>query len=493
MAAKYAEDNQLEKTPPMLTQRQSSDPRNLTTCFLLFENAGGNEICFREYRGTHSRYHSRNKMFLPQMANRQEIEYHEPTREFADYIERVLNEIPSHDLPLYTVSIRTGVLYFFSRRFMFKQYYTMDTIRDVLQKKIPLSNDQYYFPPRANANPSSDDTLRSSFCTVKPINKSEKFVEELREHQFIVKEQKYIFRLYLQSDDKQTHVCVIDPTANYSIIEFTKDFQRTSNIDFIRDRHSSQYHRTASYDDVFDYRIQFQYNPRTRSDQLDTIVYELRQQFPNLNESFCNENLLTPLREDDKEMRISEQLCPYVTFLRRDFGDIYHYEGEDELFQNFTIYLESSVEYAIDRQQAMCKPSLDTHGLVYARLDLATMTSANHFDRKLLIEKLWDMGMGLTTIVGTCTTSETQQGTNYYAPNGDMFTAEDEALVQRILKGKQLHFMLGLPHYARTYRYEEEYDKINNRLLLKWSSIRSGPLARDKLREYYECFINRQS
>lgn len=493
MATKHLEDNPSEDPQPIVTQRQSSDSRNPPNSFILFENAGGDEIYFREYRGTHSRNHSRNKLFLPQMVDRQVIDYQEPPRAFVEHIERVLNEIPSNDLPLYTVSIRTGVLYFYSRRFMFKQSYTMDTIRDVLQRKIPLSNEQFYFPPRPNAKPSSDDTLRSSFCTVKPINKSEKFVDELRNHEFIVKEQKYVFRLYLQSDDKQTHVCVIDPTANYSIIEYTKDFQRTSNIDFIRDRHSSQYHRTASYDDVFDYRIQFQYNPRTRSDQLDTIVYELRQQFPSLDESFSNENILTPLRPDDKEIRICEQLCPYVTFLRRDFGDIYHYQGEDELFQNFTIYLESSVEYAGNRQDTIFKPSLDTHGLVYARLDLATMASANHFDRKLLIEKLWDMGMGLTKIVGTCTTPETQQGTNYYASNGEMYTTQDEALVQRILKGRELNSMLGLPHYARVYRYEEEFDRVNNQLQLKWNSIRSGPLARDKLREYYDAFINRQA
>lgn len=487
MAEKYPDET--SQSPQMINQRQLSDCRNLTPCYLLFENAGGEYICFRPYRGTHSRNHQRSILFIPQMTAYQATNSNEPPAEFANYLEQVLEEIPANDLASYTVSIRTGVLYFLSRRFRFDRNYTLDLIQDALQKKIPLSDEEFYYPPRPNTNSRSDDTLRSSFCNVKPINQPEKFVKELDKHQFKVKDEKFVFRVYLQSDDRQTHVCIIDPKSNYSIVEFSKDFQRTSNIDFVRDRSSSKFRQAGSYDDVFDYRIQFQYNPRTCSDQLDTIEYELHQQFPSLDTNFRNENLLQPIGADDKELRIAEQLSPYVTFIRRDFGDVYHYEGADELFQNFTIYLESSVEYTIDRRESICRPTLDTHGLVYARLDLATMISGNDIDRKLLIEKLWDMGMGLTNIAGNCTTAETQQGTNYYTINGDTFTAEDEALVQRILKGRNLRFMLGLPHYAPMHLIHKEYDRITNQLHIKWNLIRSGPIARDKLRENYEEFF----
>lgn len=264
-------------------------------------------------------------------------------------------------------------------------------------------------------------------------------------------------------------------------------------LDFIRDRRSSKYQRSKSYDDIFDYRIQFQYNPRTCSDQLDTIEYELHQQFPSLGADFRNENILTPLPHDEREFQISKELCPYVSFIRRDFGDVYHYTGEDQLFEDFTIYLESSVEYAIDKNQATCKPTLDTHGLVYARLDLSTMTSSNNIDERLLVEKLWDMGTGLTQIAGECTTPETQQATNYYTANGDMYTADDEALVQRILKQPALCGMLKLPHYAKDYRYKEEFQRVNQQLDQKWHCIHSGSIARDKLRDAYNQYFPENS
>ncbi|CAF4743575.1 unnamed protein product, partial [Rotaria magnacalcarata] len=80
-----------------------------------------------------------------------------------------------------------------------------------------------------------------------------------------------------------------------------------------------------------------------------------------------------------------------------------------------------------------CKRQLDTHGLVYARLDLSTMMSSNVIDEELLILKLWNMGEGLTTIAGQFTTDETQQSTIYHTADGNQYTAHDEALVQRIL------------------------------------------------------------
>ncbi len=418
----------------------------------------------------------------------------------------MLSQIPSDELSSYVVSIRTGVLYFFSKRFRFNRSYSVEDIPDILQRKISISNDQYYFP-RTNNSIQIDDGLRSAFCNVKPVNQSRKFVDELEKHQFYVKEQKHVYRIYLQSEDKQTHVCIIDPALNYSIIEFSKDFQRTSNIgklnlrvsvssycfsfclDYIRDRSSSKFGRNKTYDDIFDFRIQFQYNPRTCSDQLNTIEYELHQQFPSLEQNFRNENILIPLENDENEFQISEQLCPYITFIRRDFGDVYQYKGDDTLFENFTIYLESSVEYYIDRKQSICKPNLDTHGLVYARLDLNTMISSNTIDENLLISKLWDMGTGLTSIAGECTTSETQQSTNYYTPNGDMYTAEDEALIQRILKQQNLRSMLGLPHYAPSNQVKHAFDQIMNQLESKWHCLRFGANAHDKLNASYDEFI----
>jgi hypothetical protein len=226
---------------------------------------------------------------------------------------------------------------------------------------------------------------------------------------------------------------------------------------------------------------------------MNTIEYELHQQFPSLNLNFKNENILKPFENDEQEFYISEQLCPYIHFIRRDFGDVYQYDGDDELFENFSIYLESSVEYSINLNQSTCKPALDTHGLVYARLDLNTIISSNRINEDLLIEKLWNMGEGLTRIAGQCTTSKTQQSTNYYTSDGDIYNAEDEALIQRILKQSTLCSMLGLPKNAHNHQIKQSFQCIDNQLAKKWRCIRSGTIACDKLNALYQQFINEQN
>jgi hypothetical protein len=498
----------------LISQRQLSDSRCPTKCFILFENASSvnaNKIHFLEYYGTRARHHHSQKLYVPQVVN--DTTSPDDTKEdFANCIKQVLHSISPDELSSYVVSVRTGVAYFFSKRFRFNNYnnYSIKEIHDIIQKKIPTSDNRYYYPPRINNNSNqSDDSLRSSFCNVKPISLSREFVEQLQGYQFHVKNQKHVFRIYLQSDDKQTHVCTVDPASNYSIVEFSKDFQRTSNIgmkifsmrnnfmiflDFIRDRHSSKFRETKTYDDIFDFRIQFQYNSLTRSDRMNTIEYELHRQFPSIDPNFINENILQPLNNnhihDDQEFSISKQLCPYIQFIRRDFGDVYHYTGNDELFENFTIYLESSVEYLIDYDQSTCKRELATHGLVYARLDLNTMTSSNTINEDLLIEKLWNVSGGLTYIAGQCTTSETQQSTNYYTRDGNNYTAEDEILVQRILKQSTLFPMLGLSNNPTNDEIQQSFNRIKNQLDPKWHYIRSGERAREKLYAFYDQYLN---
>ncbi|UJR31700.1 hypothetical protein I4U23_019180 [Adineta vaga] len=475
----------------LISQRQLSDSRIPTTCFLLFENilsTNNNEISFLEYRGTRSRNHHHIQLYLPQLTHQNSTSSDDIKKNFVDCIRQVLNSIPPEDLSSYVVSVRTGVLYFFSKRFRFHRQYAIETLHDLMEKKISTSDQRYY--REQNNSYHSDESLRSSFCNIKPVSDTKKLAQELHEYKFHIKQQKYVFRIYLQSDDKQTHVCIVDPTANYSIVEFSKDFQRTSNIDYIRDRRSSNFQREKTYDDVFDFRIQFQYNPRTRRDQMTTIEYELRQEFPNLDSNFKNENILHPINSDtDDIFQISEQLYPYIRFIRRDFGDVYYYEGDDPLFENFTIYLESSVEYQINRNDFTCKRHLSTHGIVYARIDLNTLMSSNVIDENLLIDKLWDMGTGLTSIAGACTTSETQQSTNYYTSNGDQFTAEDEALVQTILKQSILTSMLGLPENASSGDIEHSYHRISTQLNKKWLCFQRGLAAREKLEAFYENYL----
>jgi hypothetical protein len=226
---------------------------------------------------------------------------------------------------------------------------------------------------------------------------------------------------------------------------------------------------------------------------MHTIIYELHQEFPLLDPNFKNENILKPFENDDQEFDISKQLSPYIKFIRRDFGDVYQYNGDDKLFENFTIYLESSVEYIINHNQSTCKRTLDTHGLVYARLDLNTMISSNTINENLLISKLWDMGNGLTSIAGECTTSPTQQSTNYYTSNGDIYTAEDEALIQRILKQSELCSMLGLTKYATNDEIKQNFHRIDNQLKTKWHIVRSGINARDKFYALYKQFLNEEN
>lgn len=184
-------------------------------------------------------------------------------------------------------------------------------------------------------------------------------------------------------------------------------------------------------------------------------------------------------------------MYPYVRYIRRDFGDIYDYQGNDEIFENFTIFLETSVEYSIDRSKPLCRRSFDAHGLVYARLDLNTMIASNQInDEKLLIDKLWDMGIGLTDLAGKCTTSDAQQSTNFYTSNGSKYTVEDEVLVQNILKSVNLFAMLSLPDYATNDEIKCEFNRIDNQLKTKWNLISKGVTARDKLNTFYEQFMN---
>ncbi|CAF0765697.1 unnamed protein product [Rotaria sordida] len=481
----------------LINQRQLSDSRTPTKCFILFENASSiNSIRIRfiEYLGTRSRHHHSQKLYLPQVFNNHQTSSHETYEEFSNYVKQVLESIPYHELSSYVVSVRTGVAYFFSRRFRFNYKYSIEQIYNLIQKKIPTTDNQYYYQSIHDSK-QSDNSLRSSFCNVKPISQTRKFVEKLEGYQYYVQQQKHVFRIYLQSDDNQTHVCIVDPSLHYSIIEFSKDFQRTSNIDVIRDRSSSKFEQTKTYDDIFDFRIQFQYNPCTRSDQMDIIEYELRQQFPSLNSNFKNENILRPLNNNinDDELYICQDLCPYVRFIRRDFGDVYQHNGDDELFENFTIYLESSVEYSIDHQKSTCKRQLDTHGIVYARLNLNTMISSNSIDENLLISKLWNMGEGLTCIAGQCTTSETQQSTNYYTFDGQEYTAQDETFVQTILNKSTLHSMLGLTNDATDDEIEQTFNCITHQLQTKWDCIRGGQSAREKIYAFYHQYFNEQN
>ncbi|CAF4938319.1 unnamed protein product [Rotaria sp. Silwood1] len=490
--------NSLNFDSMQITQRQLSDSRILTKCFILFENASLsstnlNNIDFLEYLGTRARYHHSRKLYLPQVTNNFQTSSNDTNEEFSNCIKQVLESISYHDLSSYVVSVRTGVLYFFSKRFRFNNTYTIEDIHNLIEKKISTNDKRYYYPQK-NYSYQSDENLRSSFSNVKPINQTREFVEKLKEYKFYVQQQKHVYRIYLQSEDKQTHICTVDPASNYSIVEFSKDFQRTSNIDFSRDRSSSKYKKDKTYDDIFDFRIQFQYNPCTRSDQMDTINYELHQQFPSLSVNFKNENILEPLNNINnyEEFYICKELCPYVHFIRRDFGDVYQHNGDDKLFENFNIYLESSVEYSINYQQSICKRHLDTHGIVYARLNLNTMISSNSIDEDLLISKLWNMGEGLTYIAGQYTTSETQQSTNYYTSDGNTYTAQDEAIVQTILQQSTLCSMLGLRNDARDNEIEQRFNYIKQQLHAKWHCIRAGLSAREKIDAFYEQKMDNQ-
>lgn len=263
-------------------------------------------------------------------------------------------------------------------------------------------------------------------------------------------------------------------------------------LDFIRDRNASGFKADKTYDDIFDFRIQFQYNPCTRSDQTTTLEYELRQQFPSLGPNFTNAKILQPIDNafaDDQELYICKEFCPYVRFIRRDFGDVYTYNGDDELFQNFTIYLESSDEYHINNKESTCKRLLDSHGIVYARLHLGAMMSSNSIEEDLLILKLWNMGEGLTTLAREFTTNETQHSTNYYTLDGNRYTAQDEIIVQTIIKQRTLQSMLGLRPHASNNDIEQKFNAIQNQLGTKWNCIKLGPQAREKLDQTYKQYV----
>lgn len=163
------------------------------------------------------------------MAKDYEVNPDETYEDFANHVKQVLASIPQNDLSSYVITVRTGVAYYFSKRFRFRKKYTIEEIHDILHGTVPLTDENVYFPPRDGPNPK-DHTLRSSFANVKPISQPEKFVEKLNQCGFHVKTRKYLFRVYLQSEGRQRHVCTVDPDLNYSIVEFSKDLQRMSNI-----------------------------------------------------------------------------------------------------------------------------------------------------------------------------------------------------------------------------------------------------------------------
>ena len=217
------------------TRQHLADSVFPTLCFILYENAlsinSSDRIYFREYLGTRSPKHHSHKLYLPQVVHDCQRSSNEQYNEFSNCIKDVLKSIPAHELSSYVISIRTGVVYFFSKRFRFNHQYTNQEINDVIQKKISLSNDRYYYYySTMNKLKQSDDSLRTSFCNIKPISQIREFVKKLKEYHFYFLQQKHIFRIYLQSDDNQIHVCTVDPALNYSIVEFSKDFHRTSNI-----------------------------------------------------------------------------------------------------------------------------------------------------------------------------------------------------------------------------------------------------------------------
>ncbi|CAF0754605.1 unnamed protein product [Adineta ricciae] len=498
LSSQDSSDSNVNHASHFISQRQLSDSRVPTNCVMLFENAFPttiNDIVFVEYCGTRARNHHKHRLYIPQLldSHPSSASSNDAPESFSDSIRKVLSSISDEDLSSYVISIRTGVFYFFSKHFRFNGEYSIDVLRDLLEKKI-LSSDRNYYYEQTNTNYHSDETLRSAFCNVKPISHSKDFAEKLYNHKFYLGEQKHLFRIYLKSNENQTHVCVVDPASSYSIVEFSKDFQRTSNIDYIRDRQNSKYRRQKTFDDVFDFRIQFQYHSRTGRDHMSTIEDELRNEFPSLDVNFQNKNILRPIdNQNDETYHVSEQLCPYVQFIRRDFGDVYHYNGTDPLFENFTIYLESPVEYRIDYATHTCKRELETHGIVYARLNLDSLMTSNGVDEQLLIRKLWDMGTGLTSIAGECTTLKTQQSTNYYTMNGDKYTAEEERLVQRILKRSTLPAMLGLSNHADSHAIDQVYKRIMTQLESKWQCFQHGSTAHEKLACAYELYQSQHS
>ncbi|CAF1010321.1 unnamed protein product [Didymodactylos carnosus] len=558
------------------TQRFMSDSKTPTNCFLLFEGASKGEqdkICFLDYQGTRARNHHKKKLFMPQIdqPNDQSPQAYE---EFSRSIHQIIDTISPEDLTNYNVSVRPGVVYFFSELFRFEKTFSINDLHHLLLKKIKTTDPTYYKPNRLdvrqqqlrdhvpsrqtgiqsmsttnecqNSNqqendgtksqenetstplsrpsylsPSSEDfgLLRSSFANVKPISDTKHFVQLLKENEFEFSTVKHTFRLYLQSSDKVSHVAVVDPQMKYSITELSRDFQRLSNIDYIRARNASKYKTNYTYDDIFDFRIQFQHNAKTGLSE--TIMKDLNQHFPNNH--FSTEFVLKPVDEKDpQDYYIPESLCPYINFIRRDFGDVYEYRGTDPLYKNFQICVQSSTEYKIDRQENICAPELDTHGIVYALLDLKPMvrsilssaslqsnaavlnTTSTSSIKSLassissplnldhVVSKLWRMGNWLTKLAGDCTSPDVQKCTNYYTKDGVSYTAEDEAMIQTINTESSIYTMLNLNNSATFENVQNAYQERCNQLDSKWNILYNGLKAKQKLDGYYRSYIHNQ-
>ena len=186
-------------------------------------------IYFVEYGGPHDEKHSRQKLFLPTKAHNSGRSTSNTYEEYSKYIKEILASISQRDLSDYIISLKLGVVYFYSPRFRFRKTHSLNEIAQLLQGDIPVENEFYYITPRSGQYLPSFP-LRKNFAEVKTVDQTSLFAERLSQFGFRVVGTKHLFRMYLTSEDKARHNLVIDPSFNYSITELSENLKQFFNI-----------------------------------------------------------------------------------------------------------------------------------------------------------------------------------------------------------------------------------------------------------------------
>ena len=216
------------------------------------------------------------------------------------------------------------------------------------------------------------------------------------------------------------------------------------------------------------------------------------QNFPTLTADFRNESILTPIDSHDNNLnqyQIHERLSPFVNYIRRDYSDIYSYDGSDEIFQNVRIELRTATEFRVDKGTNTCSRSRDTRGLVSARIQLQDMMENDTINGEDLAWKLYDVGKGVAKLAGECTTYQNRTNVEYYDQEGSSHTADDDILIRRIMHKNLLLDMLGFDATHSTISdrtIENTYRDILNHLEQTSSQVNGVRRAIEKLTKVYE-------
>lgn len=216
------EDFSPERTESHEQTRRHIDAETKT----IFENGSCNNrisVKFLPFFGARGRKFRRSTLFLAEV-----LSDDRPRRFDYDFdcfkmaIRNILEKIPPEEIDAYSVTLRIGIVHYTSNIFKFRRKIKICELEQLVSGAIPISNTTFYHE-FDRGRPFQSTHLKSSFETIKPIDDNRIFANELASHKFHLTEPKFTFRIYLQTEDKVTYICTVEPDKKYSITEIVSD------------------------------------------------------------------------------------------------------------------------------------------------------------------------------------------------------------------------------------------------------------------------------